>query len=120
MTQSVGRCARTECSNGQRWKSVRGTTPLKVAPGSWWGLCFAGIRGRARSHHVLPGVAADERQGQPVSKRVTQANWAEVRPLWMLMLVLNVQWSIETTDDATLKILPSRGTAGCLRYDYAL
>ena len=32
---------------------------------------------------------------EPGSKTATQSNWAEERPLWILVLAVNVEWSIE-------------------------
>ena len=63
MTRSVGRHARTECSKTDGGGSAQGGRLSKAAPRSWWGLCLADSRGRTRSHHVLPGVAGDERLG---------------------------------------------------------
>ena len=48
-------------------ESLSGRRLSKAVPRSWWGLCFADSHGRARSHHVLPGVAGDDMTGNPYS-----------------------------------------------------
>ena len=54
--------------------------------------------------------------GEPVSKRATQPNWADVRPLWILILVVNVERSIETIPEGQGTVSVQRGVGRYVPY----
>ena len=51
--------------------------------------------------------------GELVSKRATQPNWANVRPLWILNLVVNVEWSTDTIPGTSHGRCSAKGWAFC-------
>ena len=59
--------------------------------------------------------------GEPVSKRATQPNWADERPLlWILILVVNVEWSIEIIPRTSHGPCSARGWAFCAMFPVAV